>query len=352
MQSGLLDRGERGEVVARMLVTEAYDRAVAENTSDEQTLLFSFSCRLVNFIRQLFSAARAEAILKSKPANCDGKTFEEVFGDAWIRFTHFAKSADDHILNTHSMFAAFARGMAYTCGNGKGLIDFITPILLYDAKLSSWVMTAIFWQVKRRARAGNYEIDAEDLGFFHPEPANRFPEGDNRPYITIVMDLSVQPTYAKPAAQKVSQKSQTADGPKDLPQISAVSPQPGAPPASPSKSKISCPPENLRPHSGVIHPRYAIYVSGCSSTNYGVIGESDWELYRQLLRTNDFLYEHPRPETSPKVMAQKPVFALGSNSYSWVDSDVLNPKDLAAAYDDNDDETFLISEYDRADSPM
>lgn len=347
MRSGLLDRGERGEVVARMLVTEAYDRAVAENASDEQTLLFSFGCRLVNFIRKLFSAARAEAILKSKPANCDGKTFGEVFGDAWIRFTHFAKSADDHILNTHSMFAAFVRGMAYTCRNGERFIDFITPILLWDAKLSSWVMTAIFWQIKRRGRAGNYEIDAEALGFFHPEPANRFPEGDNRPYITIVMDLGVQnsiPTHAKPTAQKVSQKSQTADGLKDLPQTSAT-------PASPSKSGVSSRPEDLRPSSGVVHPRYAIYVSGCSSTNYGVIGESDRELYRQLLRSNDFLHEHPRPETIPKVMAQKPVFALGSNNYSWVDSDVLNPKDSAATYDE-DDETFFIDQYDEADSPM
>lgn len=101
----------------------------------------------------------------------------------------------------------------------------------------------------------------------------------------------------------------------------------------------------------VVHPRYAIYVSGCSSTNYGVIGESDRELYRQLLRSNDFLHEHPRPETIPKVMAQKPVFALGSNSYSWVDSDVLNPKDSAATYDE-DDETFFIDQYDEADSPM
>lgn len=170
------------------------------------------------------------------------------------------------------------------------------------------------------------------------------------------MDLGVQspiPTYAKPAAQKVIQKSKTADGRKGVPQVSASYPQTRAPPASPSKFKVSARPEKLRPLPGVVHPRYAIYVSGCSSTNYGVIGESDRELYRQLLRTNDFLYEHPRPETIPKVMAQKPVFALGSNSYSWVDSDVLNPKDPAAAYDnDNDEETFLISQHVEADSPM
>lgn len=338
MERGLLDRGERGNVVARMLVTEAYDLAVAEKTHppltpDEQSRFFSLGCHLLDWIEKLFSEGRAQQILESYPANCKGQKFKDIFKDAWIRFTHFVKSADDHVINTHSMFAAFARGMAYICQKGGSFIDILVPVLLRDVKLGSSVMTAIFIHVKRRDRAGNYMIDVEDLGFFHPEPVGRFPDGDDRPYITIVMDLGVRNTLsayaAKPAAQQMIKENQTTDGGKDFSQVSDTS------------TRL-----DLRPVPGVTHPRYAIHVSGCSDTNYGVIDESDREKYKQLLRINEFLYEHPRPETIPRVMAQEPFFALGSNSYSWVESDVLNARDPADADDEEDeDETFHISEH-------
>lgn len=146
MRSGLLDRRERAEVVARMLVTEAYDRAVAEENSP----LFSCGCTVVGWITQLFRQNIASAILRSSPANCEGERFEDVFKDAWLRFTHFAKAAEDHIIDTHSMFAAFVRGMAFTYQKGGSAIGFILPVLLKDVKLGSSVMTAIFIQVQPR----------------------------------------------------------------------------------------------------------------------------------------------------------------------------------------------------------
>lgn len=357
MKNGLLDRGERGEVVARMLILEAYDRAVAKAFRKSKTReepLFSFGCRLIDWIETIFVEKVAQDILNSTPANCGNKTFREVFKDAWIRFTHFAKAGDDHIFNTHSMFAAFIRCMAFVCRSGESFIDLIIPVLLWNEKIGSSVMTAIFIQVKRRMKAGKYHFDAEKhFHFFHPEPDRPKHPGDHRPYVTLVMDLGVQnplPQYAKLPMQDVIKKRQQAQerrmptatsskenlprtassrSKKNAPPTTPPKLQGKMPPTTPSKHAVSAGPVN-RPHRGrkQKHPRYEIYVSGCSNTNYNLITEEQRVKYREVLRLSEFLLEHPRKNTIPLVMQMKPVFALGPNSYSWIRSSVLNPTDL------------------------
>lgn len=303
--------------MARMLVTEAYDRAVITEKSQH----FSSGCSVVGWIKEFFQPKVANDVLNIKPANCKGERLEDVFKDARIRFTHFTKAADDHIIDTHAMFAAFARGMAFTCRNCEGAIDFILPVLLNSAKLSSWVMTAIFFQVKRHKKAGNYHIDAAALKFFHQEPADKL-SPDDRPYIAFVLDLGVQPKYSDSAvlaAQDLSEEN-------SLPQTSATFTK--TTPQNPSKVKVSVPPTRPDPrlNAPVVHPRYEVHFEGCSNTLYRVIEEADRPAYQELLGIHEFLYEHSRPETIPQVMNLKPMFALGRNSYSWVESEVLNPK--------------------------
>lgn len=347
MENGLLDRGERGEVVARMLILEAFDHAVlsAGKLKDPygKYPLYSFGCRLIDWIVSLFVDDVTQDILHSKPANCGEKTFEEVFKDAWIRLTHWAQAGDDHVFNTHSMFAAFIRCMAFVCRRGESFIDLIIPVLLWNETIKSSVMTAVFIQVKRRTKAGGYTFDAEKhFKFFHPEPNLA---KDDRPYVTLVMDLGVQntlPKYAKLPVQDVIKKSRQAS--KRM--TTATSSNANTPPATPSKSKETLQPKTpskhnvaIRPSSGHYvstqkHPRYEIYVSGCSNTNYKLITEEQRVKYREVLRLSEFLLEHPRKETIPQVMQLKPVFALGPDSYSWADSFVLNITD---PQDDDED---------------
>lgn len=355
MRSGLLDRGERGELVARMLVTEAYDRAVL---AEEGPSNFSRGCSVVGWIKKLFQENVASAILNSRPADCKGEPFKDVFKDARLRFTHFAKTADDHIIDTHAMFAAFARGMAFTCRNGETAVDFILPVLLNkSAKLSSWVMTAVFVQVKRRTKRGRYFINAEALKFFHKEPADQL-SPDVRPYITLIMDLGIQPElpeYADLAAINVLKKE--GAGPKrSIPQTSTTFTKDHRTPPSPSKldtsshhSRRKSPRD--RPVAGK-HPCYQAHISGCSNTMYKVIEIADRPTYTDLLRIDEFLYEHPRPETIPEVMNLKPMFAVGKNSYRWVESDVLNPEEAeSTSTSKSAEERFWVLEYDEQQVP-
>lgn len=275
MRNGLLDRGERGEVVARMLIVEAYDCAViavlpqSDNQPGQQHL-FSLGCTLIGWIEQMFPDEVADIILNSTPANCGNQSFREAFKDAWIRVTHFTKAADDHVFNTHSMFAAFVRGMAFICRNGESFVDLILPILLFDSKIGSSVMTAIFIQVKRRVKAGHYVIDAEkQFDFFAPEP--NLVE-DERPYVTLVMDLGVKNTIpGKATVVGVTKKRQIA------PQ--ATSSRVRAPPTTPSKIKVSATPRRSLRRRQPTHPRYEIYVSGCSNRTYKVIAETQRQKY-------------------------------------------------------------------------
>ena len=53
--NGLLDQRQRGEVVFRQLVSEAYRRAVRNDYPDDRRRNFSKGCKLITFIKMLFS---------------------------------------------------------------------------------------------------------------------------------------------------------------------------------------------------------------------------------------------------------------------------------------------------------
>jgi hypothetical protein len=72
-----------------------------------------------------------------------------------------------------------------------------------------------------------------------------------------------------------------------------------------------------------IHPRFAIFVRGCSEKVYPLIGKR--ETYAQLLGTRNLLREHPRQEQEyiDGVRMLKPFWAVGK-AYHWVGHDELN----------------------------
>jgi hypothetical protein len=54
-QSGLLDQGQRHEVIVHQLVSEAYRRAVRQDYPWDSRPHFSKGCKLITFIKELFS---------------------------------------------------------------------------------------------------------------------------------------------------------------------------------------------------------------------------------------------------------------------------------------------------------
>ncbi|KIM74200.1 hypothetical protein PILCRDRAFT_828491 [Piloderma croceum F 1598] len=328
--NGLLDQGQRGEVVFRQLVSEAYRRAVRDDYPDDMPRNFSKGCKLITFIKMLFSGDCAELILNSVPDNVKSSTtFSAGFKDAVVRFTHFGRMADDTGTTTHAMFAAFVRCMAVICCSTQNIVDVLIPVLLMRGEtLRESVMTGLLIQIKWRKTKGSaiqYGINQDALGFF---PENIL--ADTRPYITLVAEVN----RSNPNSQRMT----TLETPRKPPvvKVSTVS-------ATPSKLYIPDQPDRMTfPRD--VHPRYSIFAYGCSNTVYGVINHSDRPVYKFLLANRDVLDEHhPRKDGNSlrAVRMMKPFWRAGIECYHWIEESFLQKQD----WEDEDDGGVVVGKY-------
>ena len=171
LETGLLDRGELGELTGRQLLLDAYHRAVDLEQGDlpEKTPPnFSAGCCLITFIKMLYTDECADMVLDSTPDNMGGISFRETFKHALICFTHFGKMADDTGITSTAAWAAFIRHMAIMCRNGQRTVDCILPVLLWDARLCEHVMAGVLVQIKRQIKAATVvelSIDQAEVNF-------------------------------------------------------------------------------------------------------------------------------------------------------------------------------------------
>ncbi|KAI6037804.1 hypothetical protein EDC04DRAFT_2700044 [Pisolithus marmoratus] len=263
--NGLIDLGQKGEVVMRLLLRMAYMDAIITEQADEIDRTgepnFSKGCSFLVFLQALFARQFHEEILRSEPNNgvTSTCTLEDAFEHAVVRFTHFVKAVDESIMNTRSMVSSFMRGAAFICHNRQKAINIIIPILLdkgYALEESS--MSALFIQVKRRRKRGSltaYVIDEKKHGFF----PNMTSSGEQvaRPYVTLVAELGV---------------------------------------ADPPAGKSFVITGNTDKRSSKQHPRYGIRTYGCTETTWKVINPTEGNKYQHILGTDDFLADHPRQD--------------------------------------------------------
>ncbi|KAF8882381.1 hypothetical protein CPB84DRAFT_1965388 [Gymnopilus junonius] len=214
LDTGLLDRGELGELTGRQILLDAYHRAVEEeqkkpptaDTTKVKPPNFSSGCHLITFIKMLFTDGYAQDVLDCTPDLNKGGKFKDAFKDAIICFTHFGKMADNTGVTSAATWVAFIRHMAIMCRNGQDSVDCIIPVLLQgNAKVCEHVITAVFVQFKRRVTAGSTTellIDQARLNFF-PKILKNCDHGSNiapyRPYLCLAMELGVQPPLPETA---------------------------------------------------------------------------------------------------------------------------------------------------------
>ncbi|CAL1710506.1 unnamed protein product [Somion occarium] len=317
--TSLIDDGQRGEVVARLLIMTAYIRAVAREQSDETKVFFSRGCKLITFIEELYPEHEAEALLDSVPSNLTSKKkFRDVFKKSIIRLTHFVRAGDDSATTVPAMKAAFIRCMGFICSWTQNTVDFMIAILIdEDLPITDSNITAMMWQIKRRRDKGainTYDIRQDKINFFPKDPQ------DETPYITIVAELGVQPPRPRHlrTAVKVTERARL---------LVAKGQQPAERPAPPSKQKPLATPSHMRvisqgttKHPRDKHPKYSVFVYGCSPTIYKVISEEERNRFHKLLALKDFLDEHPRQhiESLKAVRKLKPVWYLGIEFYHWL----------------------------------
>ena len=322
MDSGLLDRGERGELVGRELLMSAYDRAIeredmarrrresvllAPSTSDPDSFMtprsYSSGVSLIAFIEELFTKENARQVMESLPDNIKDETkFRDAFKDAKVRFTHFGKMGDTTGTTSAASWVALTRGMAIITRSGEVAVDVIIPILLYDKKLCEEVVSGLLVQFKRRRHSGpkaSYLIDHRTIGFFPKDSL----DSERRPYISLVMELGVQPKGTIP----------TKEPPKSVPS------------GGTSPSRLDVMSQGHLHHARDTHPRFSIFAYGCSNTVYKGISPEQRNIYQHLLASRDFLTEHPRQHSGAldALGRMKPLWKAGSACYDWVNEKVL-----------------------------
>jgi len=344
VRDGLIEKGQRGELVARLLLTLAHDQAL-ENmkiphkaNQGQLEKLYTSPILVITFFRALFSQEYVDKLLRRRADNSSaGLTFEEAFTDAYVMFTHFGKAADDWCMSHAFMFMALCRNMAISCREGMEYADLCIPIHFGGgALLSRNTTSAILISIKDKVDAMGSNrtfVDVNKMAFTQ--------DGTSRPLIILVLQLGVQ---AKGAfiPIKITKK------PRE-PGLLATPERRGRGGTSIPQTPVAFElPRNVEPTDERTTTRsmgknkglacYTIDVRGCSSKIFNVMKVEDKPLFDDLLASRNFLSEHSRQDTDhlSAVLAQKPVWTRGPECCSWAELTAKppdQPKEEAADED-------------------
>jgi hypothetical protein len=276
-----LVKGDRGELVAEVLLILAADKAIEAHLDFERNHLSRSSTRsdvstvevapiltvpravsVESFMKALLENHWHEDLLSASPAKSRTQTesersFHTVFKSFKVYFTHFIKINDAGLVNREFLWRLAARGAAVMCADGQGGADIVIPIVQND-KLCRSNVSAIIVQVKNDKRftatpnvllfdlMNPYLVRFFDIGEKDPLPIIRmvFAFGSRTPCVTIIgPDMERLPRKAKTAAQKAAGRS---------------------------------PP----------YTSYDIWCAKASSETFAVIKEDDEPNYAQLLKVN------------------------------------------------------------------
>lgn len=295
--NGLIVKDKRGRLVARLLLIFSIDHAQLLRANrpprvDVRDIYFSNTVPVGLFLQALLGQDHWQRVRAARPSNMPGAPLEDVFKDAKVRFTHFVQAGDSMPATSVFAYSALIRGMAIQFGDQKDAIDILIPIFMdsptSDRKVCEAETTAILVSVANRseqlARAKALG-DEEAMSFFPPGSAASKP----RPFITIQMELGVR-KKGEGGASGIFGSTTASARPTDIEQMEV----------DPS------------------HPRYSLYIYGCSPAVYGVIDDSDKDKYIDLLSSHHPLDDLSRPESLDAVMALKSVFGGGTALSSWV----------------------------------
>lgn len=328
ISNGLIGKGERGELVARILLTIAHDYALhAQLPVQLSTIHYSTPILVTDFIKALFPPHHHDAILNSRPQNLGGGglSLRDAFKDSYLHFTQFVKAADECVLNTTALWAALARGMAYQCYSEQKSIDFILPMLHGNpgqTKMGAKNVTPLLGQVKNAIDEKRVVPDAKKLGFYD----NIKPE-DCKPYLVLVMQLGVRPKQGGRHPKTVAALEHATALPHSSPHPPAERPT--------MPTRVDVPPSPLdRERKGKsLVPRYIINVIGCSSEVYEVIPPEAKDTYAHLLSLRTLEDDLPNRDTEyfKSMQQSKPYWKLGDDTWNWVKPSTPMPGSKAAA---------------------
>jgi hypothetical protein len=135
LQTGLVAKGERGEIVTRYLFIQAHDKAALEQGPTPLGLRFHRPVPLLLFLKHLLSKEAYKEILKATPVSCEpkhGVTLKDAFQNAWVHMSHFVQAGDSEVIKIHNQIGFFIRGAGVICKPFQPNIDYSSPIFFVD----------------------------------------------------------------------------------------------------------------------------------------------------------------------------------------------------------------------------
>ena len=353
MKEGLISKGDRGEMVARLLWLLAFDRAVHE-TFKTRTLSDIYSsgylgyCRpmkLIDVLNQLVGLHRVQTILQARPDNVRvGPTFKDAFEHAYVNYSHFGRMGDNSV-TTSTAVAGFLRSMAMQCTSSHPTIDIVLPVFIFDGEdiesygdvrsvpLNKADPSCVLVSVKARNKMQrqNYTINADKLRFW----SKASQDNKQTPYVTILMELGV-PT-ASPSDASTSETT--------------ASTRRANVPSTRSSTRTSVP-ETKK------HPRYSFVFKGCSNSMYNVIHPVENESYHYILDAGGLYGEDPRIDLKGMrecLERQKPDWRLTASTYEWIKEPGLPEKEeeeVEVLVTPRQEEENIVGSYNEDDSEV
>jgi hypothetical protein len=148
MDKNCINHGERGELVAALLVMQARDAL----TRDKESKRWVHVC---DFLKSLLGDSLDIDTLPSitfSEEECQPLT--ETFKDARIWFNHVLKIRDTDLINVRYLWRFISRGAMILCANNQRGVDIVLPVCYKGDKLSRKNVTAIVIQVKNDTSFG------------------------------------------------------------------------------------------------------------------------------------------------------------------------------------------------------
>jgi len=185
-----IDRGQRGELVALLLVMQARDMA----TKKDKTSSGRGWIHVGDFMKSLLTQGEHQALFTALPAHycLDEKdvSFGTMFNDSKIWFNHIIKIEDGDMLHVSELWKFVSRGAMILCPPGQYGVDIVIPVCFKGNALNRDNMTAIFIQVKNATRHRG-RISSKLFNYMDPFEVGLFSSSDNPlPVIRMVFALA------------------------------------------------------------------------------------------------------------------------------------------------------------------
>ena len=180
-----VDRGQRGELVAALLIMQARDAS-----SMNRRWVY-----VTEFMKALLPASVYEMLKKSLPSHSrsdENNPFEETFKGYGMWFNHVIRTRNYDMINIQSLWKFITRGAMVMCANNQRGVDIVLPVCKTNRKLSSHNVTAILIQVKND-KAFRHVIKKTLFDAMDPFDVGLFSDGDTPlPVIRMVFALAAE----------------------------------------------------------------------------------------------------------------------------------------------------------------